>query len=186
MGGMKVMRTPMSGLTVIATDRAADGRGAFERLFCEREWEPVRAGLHFVQVNLSTTVQRGTVRGLHYQSAPAAEAKLIRCVRGRAFDVSVDLRAGSPTFLQWHGVELSADNPREIFIPEGFAHGFQALEDDTQLLYFHTAPWTAQCEGGVRHDDPRVGIHWPLPVINVSPRDQGHPLLDTTFTGLTP
>jgi dTDP-4-dehydrorhamnose 3,5-epimerase len=121
---------------------------------------------------------------MHYQRVPAAEAKLIRCVRGHVYDVAVDLRAGSPTFLRWHATELRADEPREVFIPEGFAHGFQALSDDAQLLYFHTAPWTPACEGGVRHDDPRLAIAWPLPVSAVSDRDGAHPLLDDDYAGM--
>lgn len=183
---MKPMPTPLAGLFVLDTEPVADARGRFERLFCEQDWTPVRAGLHFVQANLSTTARRGTVRGLHYQRAPAAEAKLIRCIRGHVFDVAVDLRAGSPTFLRWHAVELRADEPRAVFIPEGFAHGFQALGDDVQLLYFHTAPWTPACEGGVRHDDPRLAIDWPLPPAHVSARDLGHPPLDAGYAGLQP
>ena len=183
---MKLVPTPLAGLHVVDTEPSGDARGRFERLFCEQDWAPLRTGLHFVQVNLSTTSQRGTVRGLHFQRAPAAEAKLIRCVRGHAYDVAVDLRAGSPTFLCWHAVELRADEPREVFIPEGFAHGFQALSDDVQLLYFHTAPWSPACEGGVRFDDPRLAIDWPLPPANVSARDRGHPLLDAGYAGLSP
>lgn len=182
---MKLRPTPLSGVHVIDTEPVGDARGRFERLFCEHDWAPVRAGLHFVQVNLSSTARRGTVRGLHFQHAPAAEAKLIRCVRGHVFDVAVDVRAGSPTFLHWHAVELRADEPREIFIPEGFAHGFQALSDDVQLLYFHTAPWTPACEVGLRHDDPRLAIAWPLPVTDVSERDRAHPPLDGSFTGFS-
>lgn len=181
---MKLVPTPLDGLHVVETESVGDARGRFERLFCEQDWTPLRSGLHFVQVNLSTTALRGTVRGLHYQRAPAAEAKLIRCVRGHVFDVAVDLRAGSPTFLHWHAVELHADDPREIFIPEGFAHGFQALSDDAQLLYLHTAPWTPTCEGGVRHDDPRLAIAWPLPPIQVSARDRAHSMLDASYAGL--
>ena len=181
---MKLLPTPLSGLHVIDTEPVGDARGSFERLFCEHDWSPLRAGLHFVQVNLSSTALRGTVRGMHFQRAPAAEAKLIRCVRGHVFDVAVDLRAGSSTFLHWHAVELRADEPREVFIPEGFAHGFQALSDDVQLLYFHTAPWTPACEGGLRHDDPRLAIEWPLAVTHVSVRDRTHAMLDESFTGL--
>ena len=181
---MKVLPTPLAGLQVIDTEPSCDSRGRFERLFCEQDWTPLRKDLRFVQVNLSTTTQRGSVRGLHFQHAPAAEAKLIRCVHGHVFDVAVDLRAGSPTFLRWHAVELRADEPREVFIPEGFAHGFQALGDDAQLLYFHTAAWTRSCEGGVRHDDPRLAIDWPLPVSEVSDRDRNHPLLNDAFQGL--
>ena len=182
---MKLQPTPLPGLQLVETEPVADARGRFERLFCEQRWAPLRDSLCFVQVNLSTTAKAGTVRGMHYQKAPAAEAKLIRCVRGHVYDVAVDLRAGSPTFLRWHATELRADEPREIFIPEGFAHGFQALEDDVQLLYFHTAPWTPTCEGGIRHDDPRVAIDWPLPVQAVSDKDRAYALLDDAFAGLT-
>ena len=182
---MKLAPTPLAGLHLVETQPVVDARGRFERLFCVQEWSALRPGLQFVQVNLSTTLGRGTVRGMHYQSAPAAEAKLIRCIRGRVFDVAIDLRADSPTFLRWHGVELAADEPSEVFIPEGFAHGFQALTDDVQLLYFHTTPWTPSCEGGVRHDDPRVGIRWPLPPSQVSARDASHPLLADDFPGLS-
>jgi dTDP-4-dehydrorhamnose 3,5-epimerase len=182
---MKLLPTPLPGLQVVDTEPVADARGRFERLFCEQQWAPLRENLRFVQVNLSTTARPGTVRGMHYQHAPAAEAKLIRCVRGHVHDVAVDLRAGSPTFLRWHAIELRADEPREVFIPEGFAHGFQALSEDAQLLYFHTAPWTPACEGGFRHDDPRIAIDWPLPVTDVSDRDRTHPLLDAAFAGWT-
>lgn len=184
MGDLKLAPTPLAGLQVVETELTTDARGRFERLFCELKWTSLCAGLRFVQVNLSTTAHRGTVRGMHYQRAPMAEAKLIRCVRGRVFDVAVDLRAGSATLLRWHAVELSADEPREIFIPEGFAHGFQALSDDVQLLYFHTAPWTPACEGGVRHDDPRLSIAWPLEPAHVSARDSAHPVLESGFAGI--
>ena len=180
---MKLLPTPLPGLQVVDTEPFRDARGRFERLFCEQQWAALRESLRFVQVNLSTTARRGTVRGMHYQRAPAEEAKLVRCVRGHVYDVAVDLRAGSPTFLRWHAIELRADEPREVFIPEGFAHGFQALSDDAQLLYFHTAAWTPPCEGGVRHDDPRLAIDWPLPVTDMSDRDRTHPLLDATFAG---
>ncbi len=184
MGHMKLHATPLAGLQVVETAPVGDARGRFERMFCEQEWAPLRPDLRFVQVNLSTTSARGTVRGMHFQREPAAEAKLIRCIRGHAFDVAIDIRAGSATFLQWHAVELRAEEPRAIFIPEGFAHGFQALSDDVQLLYFHTAPWTPACEGGLRHDDPRLAIDWPLPPLHVSDRDRAHPLLDDTCTGV--
>jgi dTDP-4-dehydrorhamnose 3,5-epimerase len=181
---MKVLTTPLRGLFVIETDPIIDARGRFERLFRESDWTAVRAELHFTQVNLSTTAHRGTVRGMHFQRPPAAEAKLIRCVRGRVFDVAVDVRTASPTFLCWHAVELDADRPQELFIPEGFAHGFQALSDDAQLLYLHTAPWTPACEAGMRHDDPRLAIRWPLPVANLSERDRDHPLIADDFEGI--
>lgn len=161
-----------------------DARGRFTRLFCEAELAPIRAGLYFPQINLSETRGRGTLRGMHYQTPPAAEAKLIRCLRGRVFDVAVDVRADSPTFLHWYALELTEDNDRAVFIPEGFAHGFQTLTDEAQLLYMHTAPWAPAREAGLRHDDPRLAIRWPLPAANVSERDRGHDLIDTRFAGI--
>lgn len=181
---MNLHATPLHGLYEIRHTPTGDARGRFTRLFCEQELDPIRPGLHFTQINLSETNGLGTVRGLHYQTPPAAEAKLIRCLRGRVFDVAVDLRLGSPTFLRWHGMELAEDNDRAVFIPEGFAHGFQSLSDEVQLLYMHTAAWTPSCEGGLRHDDPRLSIEWPLAVAALSERDRGYPLIDAAFTGV--
>lgn len=181
---MNLHATPLPGLFEIQHTPSGDARGRFTRLFCEQELGDIRPGLHFAQINLSETRGRGTIRGLHYQAPPAAEAKLIRCVRGRVFDVVVDLRAGSPTFLRWHGVELGEDNDRAVFIPEGFAHGFQTLTDEAQLLYMHTVPWTPALEAGLRHDDPCLRIRWPLPAGMVSARDSGHPLIDSAFEGV--
>lgn len=181
---MRLHATDLAGLTIVETQSIGDDRGHFERLFCEDELAALRPGLHVAQINLSTTFARGTLRGMHFQRAPAAEAKLIRCLRGRAFDVAVDVRKGSPTFLHWHAVELDADVTRQVFIPEGFAHGFQALTDDVQLLYLHTAHWEPGCEGTLRHDDPLLAIHWPLPVACISDKDRLAPLLNAGFTGI--
>lgn len=181
---MKPYPTPLDGLYEIRTSSVADARGRFTRLFCERELAPIRPGLHFTQINLSETHGIGTLRGMHYQKPPAAEAKLIRCLRGRVFDVAVDVRSGSPTFLHWHALELAEDNDRAVFIPEGFAHGFQTLTDEVHLLYMHTAPWTPACEAGLRHDDPRVGISWPREVASISDRDRGYASIDASFTGV--
>jgi dTDP-4-dehydrorhamnose 3,5-epimerase len=183
---MKIDATPLSGLYEVQSTTIGDARGRFTRLFCEREFASIRANLHFTQINLSETQGQGTVRGLHYQVPPAAEAKLVRCLRGRVFDVAVDLRAHSPTFLRWHALELTDDNDRAVFIPEGFAHGFQALSDEVQLLYMHTAPWTPGCEAGVRHDDPRLGIAWPRPTTAISDKDRGYPPIDERFAGVRP
>ena len=128
----------------------------------------------------------GAVRGLHFQLAPHAEMKLVRCLKGRVWDVAVDLRAGSPTFLQWHAETLSPDTMRMIVIPEGFAHGFQVLEPDSELLYLHTAAYNADAERAVRYDDPRLGIRWPLPVTQTSLRDAAHPPLGADFIGVHP
>ncbi|MCK7491690.1 MAG: dTDP-4-dehydrorhamnose 3,5-epimerase [Comamonadaceae bacterium] len=163
--------TPLDGVKVVVGHPRVDERGRFVRVFCADEFAALRPGLRFVQVNLSRTVGRGTVRGMHFQQAPAADAKLVRCVHGAVLDVAVDLRPHSPTFLAWHAVELSAAAETGVFIPEGCAHGFQALTDDAELLYLHTAAYAPLHEGGVRHDDPRLGIAWPLPAGEaISPR----------------
>jgi len=181
---MRFHDTPLAGLRLVESFVRADNRGRFERAFCEQEMAVLSPGLHVAQANLSSTLGRGSLRGLHFQAAPALEAKLVRCLRGKVFDVAVDLRTGSPTFLQWHAVELSEDEPVALFIPEGFAHGFQVLSDQAQLLYFHSAAWSAECEGGLRHDDPMLAIRWPLPVGTLSDRDRHHPLLDAGFPGI--
>lgn len=183
MGGMTHLKTRLEGLYVVRSAAASDSRGSFTRLFCDREYATIRPDLCFRQMNLSETKLKGTVRGMHYQMPPAAEAKLIRCLRGRVFDVAVDIRAGSATFLQWHAVELSADG-QAIFIPEGFAHGFQALTDDVQLLYMHTHPWTPEREAGILHDDPELRISWPLPVTTISDKDRSYTMLNQGFRGV--
>jgi len=184
MSAMTVHSTPLAGLTLIETTPLGDERGRFVRVFCEDDLAALRSDLHFPQINLSSTFARGTVRGMHFQRPPMAEAKLIRCVRGRVFDVAVDLRIGSATFLNWHSVELDADSSQQVFIPEGFAHGFQSLTDDVQLLYMHTAPWAREHEGVLRHDDPALAIDWPLPVTAISAKDRSAPLLDAGFAGI--
>jgi dTDP-4-dehydrorhamnose 3,5-epimerase len=186
MGRISILPTPLEGLALVQTKTIADARGAFTRLFCQEELAPLRPGLCFPQVNLSATRGCGTLRGLHFQHRPMAEAKLIRCLRGRVFDVAVDLRKGSPTFLHWHGVELRADADTQVFVPEGFAHGFQALEEEVELLYMHTRPWSPEHDGRVRHDDPRLAIVWPLPAVNVSEADLTAAFLDAGFKGLMP
>jgi len=181
---MKLHATPLAGLFEISTSPVGDARGRFTRLFCEQELAAIRPSLHFTQINLSETHGLGVLRGLHYQVPPAAEAKMIRCLRGSVFDVAVDLRAGSPTFLHWHAAELAEDNDRAIFIPEGFAHGFQTLTNEAHLLYMHTAPWTPACEAGLRHDDPRLSIAWPRAAAAMSERDRSYALIDNTFAGV--
>ena len=181
---MKIVNTPLQGLCEIHTDSLNDSRGRFTRLFCEHELSAIRPQLHFTQINLSDTKQKASIRGLHFQHAPAAEAKLIRCLRGRVFDVAVDIRKDSATFLQWHAVELNESNDVAVFIPEGFAHGFQSLSDNVQLLYMHTAAWSQQHESGLRHDDLRLAIDWPLAVSNISEKDAHFPLIQNDFAGV--
>jgi dTDP-4-dehydrorhamnose 3,5-epimerase len=184
MGAMKIHGTPLAGLVLVETVSVGDERGRFTRLFCESEFSELRPQLHWTQMNLSKTSYKGTVRGMHFQHPPSAEAKLIRCICGKIFDVAVDLRADSPTFLHWYAAELSDSNSMQIFIPEGFAHGFQTLADDVELLYLHTTAWNQELEGGLRHDDPKLGILWPLPVTQVSEKDRNAPLLTDRFTGV--
>ncbi|MEO5882764.1 MAG: dTDP-4-dehydrorhamnose 3,5-epimerase family protein [Caldimonas sp.] len=181
---MKLQATPIVGLWEVETAPHRDERGSLTRLFCAEAFAATGPDLRFVQVNHSVTRRRGTIRGLHFQRPPASEWKLIRCLRGRVFDVAVDLREASPTFARWHAVLLGADNQRQILIPPGCAHGFQTLDDDAELLYQHTAPYTPALEDGVRHDDPRLAIAWPEPATGLSPRDLGFRPLDATFEGL--
>ena len=154
------------------------------RAWCEREFGT--NGIHFVplQSNLVFSRLKGTLRGLHHQVAPSLEAKLVRCTRGAVFDLVLDLRRNSPTYLRWYGAHLSADNGRMLYIPEGCAHGFQALTDEVQLIYQHSSYYDPQAEGGVRFDDPAIGIDWPLPIGTVSDRDRSFPLIDDSFEGV--
>lgn len=181
---MKIARTTIAGVVIVDAKPVDDSRGAFTRLYCERELTDVIGQRRIVQINHSRTSAVGAVRGLHFQFAPYAEMKLVRCLRGKVWDVVVDLRAGSSTFLAWHAEELSPDNARMLVVPEGCAHGFQVLEPDSELLYLHTAAYTPEAESGVRHDDPRLAIRWPLAVSERSPRDARHPLLAADFYGI--
>lgn len=181
---MKIVATPLAGLMVVETTPHIDGRGAFARLYCERELSAVTQHRRIAQVNYSRTAKVGAVRGMHFQYPPHAEMKLVRCLKGRVWDVVVDLRKQSPTFLLWHAEELTPSNARMMVMPEGFAHGFQVIEPESELLYLHTAFYTLSAEGGVRYDDPRIGIKWPLRVTDLSERDSRHTLIDSNFQGL--
>jgi dTDP-4-dehydrorhamnose 3,5-epimerase len=181
---MKSHQTPIPGLLLAESARRIDERGSFTRLYCQTELQEIVGSRQIVQVNQSRTRTVGAVRGIHFQHEPHAEMKLVRCLKGKVWDVAVDLRAGSSTFLQWHAVELSAENARMMVIPEGFAHGFQVLEEDSELLYLHTAHYAPSAEGGVRPTDPRLSIAWPLELRDLSDRDRSHPLISSEFTGL--
>jgi dTDP-4-dehydrorhamnose 3,5-epimerase len=181
---MNFQPTPIQGLWEITTAPRGDARGSLTRLYCADEFEEITPGLRFVQVNHSITAQRGTVRGMHFQRAPALEAKLIRCLRGSVFDVIVDVRENSPTFGRWHAVELTEANQRQVLIPAGCAHGFQSMADDSQLLYQHSAAYAPFCEDGLAFDDPRVDIRWPLPITEVSARDWGFKRTGHGFEGV--
>ena len=140
--------------------------------------------MDFVQFNYSFNKAKGTVRGMHFQHAPFAEIKMLRCIAGAVYDVIIDLRKDSPTFLKWFGTELSAQNKKMLYIPAGFAHGFQTLTDDVELIYHHTEFYMPSAEAGIPYDDKTINIHWPLAVSEISERDAHHPLIDSTFKGL--
>lgn len=178
------IETSISGVQIIESEVFKDERGAFSRLFCSDKLQSVIGARAIVQINLSMTHSVGAVRGFHYQNPPHSEMKIVRCLKGRVFDVAVDLREGSPTFLKWIAVELTPENGIALIIPEGCAHGFQVLEEGSQLLYLHTAFYSPSFEGAIRFDDPRVGVNWPLAPIDLSARDLGHPYLKDGFKGV--
>ena len=177
---------PLAGLKLVERQRLGDQRGFLARLFCADDLLPAGWTAPIAQINHTHTARRGTVRGLHFQRPPHAEMKLVSCIRGEVWDVAVDLRRGSPTFLKWHAERLSADNNRALLIPEGFAHGFQALSDGAELIYCHSAAYAADAEGGLNVRDPRLAIAWPLPVGEMSARDAHLPVVDDAFAGIAP
>lgn len=183
---MKFHKTAIEGLFVAESTAIGDERGSFMRLFCAPSLK-AELGIErpIVQINRSVTAKKGSLRGLHFQRFPALEAKTVRCLRGRVLDVAVDLRAGSPTFLKHFSVELDGGSGNALMIPEGFAHGFQTLTDDCEMLYLHSAAYAKEHEGGLRYDDPALGIKWPLPAGAMSVRDQAFPLIDRSFEGIT-
>jgi dTDP-4-dehydrorhamnose 3,5-epimerase len=181
---MKIVPTAIEGVVVVETAKHADQRGEFYRAFCRNELAAIIGERSIAQANVSRTLAVGAVRGLHFQRPPEAEMKLIRCIKGKVWDVAVDLRAGSPTYLHWHGQELDAAAAKMLVIPEGCAHGFQVLEEGSELLYLHTAFYSPAAEGGVAHNDPRLAISWPLAVSEVSERDRLHPIIDQNYQGI--
>lgn len=176
--------TTLTGLSVLTRKHICDSRGWFERMFCTEELQEVLNKRSVVQINRTLTQQRGSVRGMHFQHPPSAEMKFVSCLRGQVFDVAVDLRLGSATFLQWHAELLSADNLKTLVIPEGFAHGFQTLTDDCEMFYLHTAAYDPTAQGGLNPEDPALTIAWPLPITKLSPSDTSHPLIIKGFTGV--
>jgi len=173
---MKVLPTPIEGAWIVETMEVKDSRGSFYRAFCDYDLRSFLEHRVIQQANISRTERVGAIRGLHYQRLPFIEMKLVRCLRGRVWDVVLDLRPLSKTYRQWHAEELSAADARMMVIPEGCAHGFQVLREGSELLYLHTALYTPESEIGVRFDDPAFGINWPLSITDVSRRDMSHPL----------
>jgi dTDP-4-dehydrorhamnose 3,5-epimerase len=181
---MKFSKTPLKGMYVVDLEPSTDVRGSFYRVFCKKEFAQIGHTSEILQINHSLTKEKGTIRGLHFQIPPASETKIIRCIQGAVYDVVVDIRTGSSTFLQWYGIELSKDTTQVIYIPEGFAHGFQTLEANTEMLYHHTAVYDPLNECGLRFTDPRLSIDWPLDVSSISERDAYHPFIDGNFRGV--
>ena len=175
----------LGGAFLIDLEKSEDSRGFFFRYFCEKEYSSHGLETRWVQMNTSLTRQPGSLRGLHFQRPPKAEAKVVRCLSGAIWDVLVDLRMGSPSFGKWVGFELNDDNRTMLYIPKGFAHGFQTLTDDCEMLYFHTATYQAGAEGGLNALDFRLAIKWPLGVTILSDRDRSHPMLTNEFEGFS-
>ena len=172
---MEFSETGLKGACLIQLQKREDERGFFARAWCREEFQQHGLNPDMVQLNTGFSHRRGTLRGLHYQLAPHAEAKFIRCTRGAIYDVIVDLRAGSPTLGKWYGAELTPDNGLMLYAPEGFAHGYQTLRDDTEMYYLTSAPYAPQAARGVRYDDPAFGVRWPLPVSLISAADREWP-----------
>ena len=177
---------PIDGLRILQRKPIGDTRGYLERMFCAESLQELMGNRQLRQINHTLTAGRGTVRGMHYQLPPHTETKFVSCLQGTIFDVAVDLRRGSNTFLQWHAEILSGDNHITFVIPEGFAHGFQTLTDNCHMLYLHTAAYVPESEAGVSYADPRIGIDWPEGITELSERDAAHPHLTDDFEGISP
>ena len=184
MSRFAITDTPISGLKIVERSPRSDERGFLTRLFCAEELQAAGWLEPIAQINQTLTRRSGAVRGMHFQFPPHAEMKLVSCIRGEVFDVAIDLRRGSPTFLKWFGANLSADNGHALLIPEGFAHGFQALTENCELLYLHSCAYHAASESAVNPEDPGVAIVWPRPIAEMSARDRGHPMLPPDFQGI--
>lgn len=181
---MKFQETKLKGSYLIDHENYKDGRGSFERIFCQKTFQFFLKKKNIRQINCSFTKKEGTVRGLHFQYPPYAEIKIVSCLKGKVWDVAIDIREGSPTFLEYYAVILSGDNSQSFFIPEGFAHGFQTLTDDCEMLYFHTTDYNIKAEGTISALDQRLKIQWPNDITEQSERDTNNPMLNDDFLGV--
>ncbi|MBI2722711.1 MAG: dTDP-4-dehydrorhamnose 3,5-epimerase [Bacteroidetes bacterium] len=181
---MKFTETILKGSYVIDLTPFYDNRGGFARTFCKKEFQQIGHAKEFVQLNQSYNTTKGTIRGMHYQVPPYSEIKLIRCIRGAVYDVIIDIRKNSPTFLQHISIELSAENKKMIYVPEGFLHGFQTLEDNSELVYHHTEYFNPEADAGMNYIDPAFNIKWPLQTTIISDKDKNNKLIDNTFKGI--
>ena len=176
--------TSLAGLYVIGRSPIVDSRGAFSRFFCAEEFKEIGFCKPIAQINQSLTKKKGAFRGMHYQYPPYTETKIVTCISGEVFDVAVDIRKGSPTFLQWHSQVLSAENQLSLYIPDGFAHGFQTLTDNCELLYLHSSFYHANAEGALNALDSKLKIGWPLEITEISERDRTHSMMGADFEGV--
>jgi dTDP-4-dehydrorhamnose 3,5-epimerase len=176
--------TPLAGLMLVQRKAMEDHRGFLSRLYCADEFRETGFDRPIAQINHTLTRRKGTVRGLHFQHPPHAETKLVSCLKGEIFDLAVDLRRDSPTFLKWHGDVLSAANRKSLLIPKGYAHGFQALTNDCELIYLHTENYHPEIEDALNVTDPALNIAWPLPISDLSERDRNHSYLTEDFQGI--
>lgn len=176
--------TPIENLKIIRHQSNKDERGSFSRLFCQKAFNHLIKEKKICQINQSLTLKKGTIRGLHFQYPPYSETKIITCLKGRVWDVALDLRFGSPTFLSYHAEILTEEDDKSYLIPDGFAHGFQTLSSDCEMLYFHTAFYNKDLEGSVNVLDPKININWPEQISEISDRDRSHPMLNDDFKGI--
>ena len=176
--------TTLEGSYIISLTPFNDDRGWFARTYCEKEFGAIGHLDKWIQLNQSYTAKAGTVRGMHYQVPPFKEIKLVRCIRGSVYDVIIDIRKDSPTFLHWYGVKLSSAEMNMLYIPAGFAHGFQTLENDSELIYHHSTMYEPGHEGGILYNDAAVAIRWPLAITVISERDKNHPPITENFKGI--
>jgi dTDP-4-dehydrorhamnose 3,5-epimerase len=181
---VKILQNPFKNAFVLQAEPYVDHRGKFARIFCQEELRQIEHQERIVQINHSLTKKKGAIRGMHFQHPPKAEIKIVLCLSGSVFDVIVDLRRNSSSFLQWYGKVLSGENQKMMYIPEGFAHGFQTLEENSELLYLHTEFYSPEHEGGVRYNDPKIEIAWPLEITEISEKDKNYPLLTGVFQGI--
>ncbi len=181
---MKFSETRLKGAYVITPEPFVDDRGSFARVFCKNEFSAIGHKGDFVQINHSVNKLKGTFRGIHYQLPPFGEIKLIRCISGKVYDIIVDIRKGSPTFLKSFAVEISAENMKMMYVPEGFAHGFITLEDNSQVIYHHTTYYEPGHEAGLRYNDPALQLELPIGPSIMTEKDKNHPLIDNSFKGI--
>jgi dTDP-4-dehydrorhamnose 3,5-epimerase len=183
---MRFAETFLKGAYIIESESSKDNRGIFSRLFCKTEFKKIGFNKEIVQINHSLTNKKGSIRGMHYQIQPYSEIKMIKCIKGKVFDVIVDIRKDSSTFLKWHAEIISENDGKMMYVPEGFAHGFQTLEDYSELVYFHTNYYNKNCERRISFKDPLINIKWPLKISEISEKDSDIRLLNEEFRGISP